>query len=336
MVGGTCYPRLVSQTAHTLSCRDFALDILLGEHCVFIPSKATLEQLALQWSDITEQPSSNSVMALPKESFSLWGPIFKSWHNENELFLSKLVIMLIQKVPMYETNIVLARYLACWIHFILLNSSSTKSEAKSWKIKFDLDCISILKTCVQNPSSYTPVFLPLILKGTKDVPDTSISNLEKLYSFVSGPTACKLTPGYVGSGVKQGIYDNLLNHYPQLDEYVKSKVKKPSQSNNSEWQLCDASFISSVPVGGLIGCPLMEFEKLELPDEQTDPGKQRHCISLQHGVDTHEHSNNNCDIDNECINGVDSEMHCETQDDFTAKGLHSSLIRRISQEIWIF
>lgn len=310
---------------------DAVLDLLLGKLGLLIPSSETLKEFASYWPDISEQSPANTSMGLPKRTLCLWSPLFKALHKENDTFLSKLVSMLIQKVRECEhhsESILLVRYVSCWAYFILLVASDQHhQEVKQWKIKPELNYGAILEVTLQSYSSYTPVFLRVIINNLQ-LSDKAKEKLMKFCAFTLE------TPDFERSATEEKvIYGRLVKNFPRLADHAKSRLERPTEPKNADWQLCDHSFTRSVPLGGLIGCESMQFERLEL-HELDSMQVETDAVDQTPTEPEADNCTISCDVSKHLEDERFPEMLCDASD--TSKELTRDAIENISQKIWMF
>lgn len=334
--------------------RDAVLDLLICKVGLLIPSPATLKEFATYWSDMTKHLTENVSMDLPKEALSMWSPLFKAWHKGNGTFLSKLVTTLIKRVHEFERNsenMLLIRYFACWVHFILFNSGSPNKSENQWKIKANLDYITILEVTLRNCSSYTPLFLPFIINNLQHLPDRLKQKLEKLRTVLAlGKSNDSVSLKFVGSSTVEetvSVCDKLAKSFPQLADRVKLRLKQQTGlKNHASWQPCGPSFSRSVPLGCLIGAEPMQFQLLDFPEELDSMQVEEYAVEEVSSESTKDDgmvSGHTCDVTghagevsgnlvvNDSENERLSDMQCET-----STHDNRSAIESISQQIWIF
>ena len=268
-------------------------------------------------------------MNVPEEAVFLWKPLFKALNQENTVFLSRLVAGLIQKLCEFQSgpeNSFLVKYIACWIRFLLLNAT----DEGTWKM--ELDCRSVLEACLRYRSSYTPIFLPLIVGDCEILPPETISKLKKLCDM-------KVVGSFVDKETKNvSVYRFLGAHYENLAEFFKYK----SSNREPGWQLCEIS--GSVSLGALIGCDPLGFERLELSQLSHEKfnGKVTRTIMGDGCFDDGGDTRRLCEVPgNNLVNEDDFsaatnpvEMECDIDDQ--SKTLDPTVIKTISERIFIF
>ncbi len=315
------------------------LDLSFGEQGLLLPSFETLQEI---FPEPTEIKTTEILLQLPKD-VRLWlSPLLKALHKTNDQFLSNFVSFLVQRVHELEHNFgneLQVHFFSCLVYFTLLNSSKKDSEQKQWKkFKAELDYLALLEVCLQNPSTNSQHFLPLIIDNLERL---SEHLKDKLYKFSTIKISYDKDKSLTKSteDVKKDL-KTLKEHFPQTASQVEAKLTE-SEEDSSVWQKCSPSFAQSYKFGAFIGEEPKQNQNLnQVNDESMEMEanlEDKASMELCEEAVLEEVVGSENEFENE-LNEEESEISCgfEVNDASVVNELTGAMIKDISKNILIF
>lgn len=187
--------------------------------------------------------------------------------------------------------------------------------------------ISLLETCLKNPSKHTKDILPLIIENLKIEEETK----EKLFKLADlHVTMTTRTNMY--EMMEDKDYDVLNKCYPEIMNKIQANVINLKDSG-SHWKTCSSNFTHNYTFGTFIGVESGrsdENEKIRKYNETQVNEVLENELHMEKTI-LFSHDNENNDLDTE--NHGESDFMC--LDVVNGKDLTSEMIEDISKNIWI-
>lgn len=313
------------------------MDLAFGDEGLLVPTVDTLQEIfpATTSGSKTENISTK----LPKDVHEWLMPLLIALSKANNEFLSNFVAFSLKRIQQFDQSSgnVVTHFHACWVYYILSNSSKLSNEQKEWKIKSELDYISLLEVCLNNPSMYNQLFLPLIIDNV-EIPLTDLKDKLRRFSNIKGLfNKVKTQRLNEFSQNEETNFEYLNQQFPLVAKQIQEKQTEVDKSI-SVWQKCPASFTHTYKFGEFIG-------KVQHQDEGTNQLNKNFMETEPNFKDDNGNIHDD-DVESELsendLNGSNiSEALSSSEEASDARTtgvreLSEKMTRDISKNIWIF
>ncbi|XP_028405975.1 protein LAS1-like [Dendronephthya gigantea] len=300
------------------------LDLAFGSKGLLVPTLETLENI---FSETTGDKAENISTDLPKDVCEWLMLLLVALNKANKKFLSNIVEFLLKRIhkPDQSSGDVVTHFHACWV-FLILNG-----KQKKWKIKLELDYISLLEVCLNNPSTYGQLFLPLIVDNI-EIPAQGLKDKLHRFSTIQGlfeKVKSQSLNDYIQN--KDANFELLNKQFPIIGQQIQAKQTVADESIFA-WQKCPASFTHSYKFGEFIG---NEQHQGEGPDQLHNNVRETETNFEDDNEDLRSEASEN---DLNTINITEVLNSSEESDAAMTnmKELSDKMTRDISNNIWIF
>ena len=248
---------------------------ILSHEDMLIPSHEQLNTLGIKWLPKGSfSASSNSIPDVPAEVVNIWKTLLEALDKSSSEFTTSLVIHFLENLLDAHNDQAgdLSPSYAAWIKFLLEALSSKKPSLVLTK---DIPWVTVLQVALDNPTSYSLILIPLILKN---IPAISADVKGKIQNLVlmflnldcSSADCIEKSPNFDLEEIMVNRRNTSLMS-EQQDENSFANQGWEINQGNTQWHL--------IPFGEVLGTSDVSPTNLELSENSYHRDNGVECVS---------------------------------------------------------
>lgn len=231
---------------------------------MLVPSCEQLDTLKIKWPTENSSPAS-FISDVPVEIINIWKPLIEALDKASSEFIASVIFYFLENqfdVPGSQTEGISCGY-AGWVkHFL-----ESKGE-HSLVLTGDLPWMNLLRTALDNPTLYSPTFIPFFVENIPSIDAVLKEKLQRLVAIFLGPfsSACD------SSNDLEKSQDVDLEGWmaSRRESFVETSLQQSQPTHR--WEVSHDSVQWHLsPCGEVLGTADVSPNNLELPPTLVNP-----------------------------------------------------------------